>query len=84
MIETPTLQETDPGEIMDRICESLKGTLSSAQMLSALFLRMGLSLAVQNKCEEITWVQLKRSVFREVNENYDRLVKLTAEGRHEA
>ncbi len=82
MIEAPTAEEaTDPNVILDLICASLKGTRASPQTLSALFLRTGLSLAVQNKCESVTWGQLKRSIFRETNETYDKLVKLTEEGR---
>lgn len=74
-------EETEPAVILDLICGALKGTQSTPRTLSTLFIRTGLSLAIQNKLEESTWSELKLSILDEVAASLERLVQQFEAGR---
>lgn len=75
--------QTDPGVIMDIISAALMDIHSSPAVLSCVFLRMGVALAVNNKCPATTWDQLKGIISQETERSFDQLV-ISIEARRAA
>jgi hypothetical protein len=73
--------QTDPNRLTELICEALKDTHSTPQVMVDVFLKLAVALAVNTKEDAAPWGLVKRGLFLTLEDSFERLKKGVEAGR---